>query len=102
MYKEEINKAIAEFCGWKHEFNGNHEDPEWYWIPPYDPDGCDDAPNYYEDLNAMHEAESKLNDVDYDAYWNEIVALCVEKGWERMNSCPANKKVAAHTNRGDP
>jgi hypothetical protein len=95
MTYQEINKAIAEFCGWKHEFNGDHEDPEWYWIPPYNPDGNGNPPNYCNNLNAMREAELKLNNIEYDAYFNELVALCVEKGWERMNSCSAHMRAEA-------
>ena len=62
MTNEEIDKAIAEYCGWKYEFNGNDEDPEWYWIPPNNPDGNGTPPDYCNDLNAMHEAENTLND----------------------------------------
>jgi hypothetical protein len=61
MTNEEINKIIAEYCGWKYEFNGNDEDPEWYWIPPNNPDGNGTPPDYCNDLNAMHEAKETLN-----------------------------------------
>ena len=63
MTNEEINKDIAEYCGWKYEFNGNDEDPEWYWIPPNNPDGNGTPPDYCNDLNAMHEAENVLTTV---------------------------------------
>jgi hypothetical protein len=62
MTNEEINKAIAEYCGWKYEFNGNDEDPEWYWIAPNNPDGNETSPDYCNNLNAMAEAENTLND----------------------------------------
>ena len=61
MTNRKINKAIAEYCGWKYEFNGNDEDPEWYWIPPNNPDGNGTPPDYCNDLNEMHEAENTLN-----------------------------------------
>jgi len=60
MTNEEINKDIAEYCGWKYEFNGNDEDPEWYWIPPNNPDGNGTPPDYCNDLNAMAEAKNLL------------------------------------------
>jgi hypothetical protein len=60
MSDQEINIAIAEACGWKREFDGNHEEPEWYWIPPNNPDGDGEPPDYCNDLNAMHEAEKVL------------------------------------------
>jgi hypothetical protein len=62
MTNEEINKIIAEYCGWKYEFNGNHEDPEWYWIPPNNPDGNGTPPDYCNDLNEMHDAEKYILD----------------------------------------
>lgn len=60
MTNQEINKIIAEYCGWKHEFNGDDEDPEWYWIPPNNPDGNQSPPDYCNDLNEMNEAEKFL------------------------------------------
>jgi hypothetical protein len=63
MKPEAINKAIAEYCGWEfvqsHDRNGNavperwvFDDMEYFEDVPY--------PNYYNDLNAMHEAERVL------------------------------------------
>ena len=71
MTNRKINKAIAEYCGWKYEFNGNDEDPEWYWIPPNNPDGNGTPPDYCNDLNLMREAEKILfitNNWDACAY----------------------------------
>ena len=68
MINEEINKAIAEYCGWKREFNGNDEDPEWYWIPPNNPDGNGTPPDYCNDLNEMREAERLLDDDQWLEY----------------------------------
>jgi hypothetical protein len=31
--------ALSKYLGFKHEFNGDYEDPRWFWIPPSDPDG---------------------------------------------------------------
>jgi len=72
MTNEEINKIIAEYCGWKYEFNGNDEDPEWYWIPPNNPDGNGTPPDYCNDLNEMHELENTLYKgfIDKD-YWQK-------------------------------
>ena len=56
MTDEQINRAIAEACGW------SMEDGVWVWTA----DGIDRT--YYElwdwanDLNAMHEAEKVLTD----------------------------------------
>lgn len=77
MTNEEIDKAIAEYCGWKYEFNGNDEDPEWYWIPPNNPDGNGTPPDYCNDLNAMHEAEKFLEGgYNWNKYTDILGKLC--------------------------
>ena len=60
MTAEQQVITIAKACGWKRKFDGNYEEPEWYWIPPNDPDGDGELPDYCNDLNAMHEAEQIL------------------------------------------
>lgn len=62
MDEPEMNVAIAEACGWK-------IDPKsfapWNWL---DPDGriskLSFMPNYTRDLNAMHEAENVIMEMD--------------------------------------
>ena len=80
MTNNSINIAIAEACGWKHEFDGNYEDPEWYWIPPNDPDGDGEPPDYCNDLNAMHEAEKVLIKKHYDSYEHRL-GMTVNRPW---------------------
>lgn len=72
MTNEEINKIIAEYCGWKYEFNGNDEDPEWYWIPPNNPDGNGTPPDYCNDLNAMAKAEDLLSNEQLQTYFSVL------------------------------
>lgn len=48
---EEFARAWLE--AWKREFNGDDEDPEWYWIPPNEPDGNGEPPSYLHDANAI-------------------------------------------------
>lgn len=68
MNKFDQNITIAQACGWKREFGGDDEDPEFYWLNPNDPDGnYDDVPNYTGDLNAIHEAEETLSEIQYSA-----------------------------------
>lgn len=84
MTDQEINKTIAEFCGWKYEFNGDHEDPEWYWIPPNNPDGNGNPPNYCNNLDAMHEAEKNLfttNNWDACAYESALQKETTSWAW---------------------
>jgi hypothetical protein len=66
MTNEQINIAIAEFCGWKQcQHCAEHGLKTWRY--PTD-DGCTDAlPNYTSDLNAMHEAEVVIIKSGYTA-----------------------------------
>ena len=59
MEIEQINRTIAESCGWnRNGSSGNEENP---WVSPRN--GIKPrVPNYTSDLNAMHEAESSLSD----------------------------------------
>lgn len=77
MKPEDINRAIAEHCGWQFlperdtrlgpqpelwespDGDRYFESPLKDW-PPY--------PNYHEDLNAMHEAEKTLTDKGWRLY----------------------------------
>jgi hypothetical protein len=86
MKKEEINRAIAEYCGW--EFHPSKDDSNGNAYPEYwDKDGMQyfgDAPypNYYEDLNAMHKAEECFDNTSIDKqshYYDLLSLIC---GWE--------------------
>lgn len=57
MKPEQINRAIAEHCGWQHKTHGT----DTYWWNDNINDGeLLSLPNYHDDLNAMHEAEKTL------------------------------------------
>ena len=75
MTEEQQRIKIAEACGWKREFDGNHEEPEWYWIPPNNPDGDGELPDYLNDLNAMHEAEKSLSNLSFYRSFLYLVVL---------------------------
>ena len=75
MNPEEINIAIAEACGWKYEKNETHApDGSFWWSKE------PEFPNYCNDLNAMHEAEGKLEGMNKAEF---AVQLCrvVGKDW---------------------
>jgi hypothetical protein len=65
MTNEQINRAIAEACGWTeiHDSGPCHHHKLWGY-PPELPGQCGNAynyiPDYCNDLNAMHEAEGTL------------------------------------------
>ena len=109
MNNEQINIAIAKACGWNREFDGNHEEPEWYWIPPNDPDGDGELPDYCNDLNAMHEAENKLTPfqrIKHGHFLQDILNESVVgfvsnyesqlKSLSRVASAPARQRAEAY------
>jgi hypothetical protein len=82
MTDQQINQRIAEACGW----TDIHDSGPWHYhtlwgYPPIKPGQGGNAykylPNYCGDLNAMHEAESTLNE---DQLWQ--MAREIEKNWE--------------------
>ena len=97
MTSEQKRIAIAEACGWKREFDGNHEEPEWYWIPPNDPDGDGELPDYLNDLNAMHEAEKMLTPLqwfDYSALLTKIVGPKDQEYYLNLHATAAERAEA--------
>lgn len=70
MKKELQRIKIAEVCGWKDIFVENQE----LVLGKHEPEsmGRDylDVPDYLNDLNAMHEAEEVLSDLQYRKYCN--------------------------------
>jgi hypothetical protein len=70
MSKEQINIAIAEACGWKYVGNETHApDGSFRWSKE------PEFPDYCNDLNAMHEAEKVLTDVQSTFYWKTLSEL---------------------------
>jgi hypothetical protein len=69
MNSEQQRIAIAEACGWTVSANG-------WWSHPTLPDNggaMPDAPDYLNCLNAMHEVEKALNNVQRERYRTELV-----------------------------
>ncbi len=84
MKPEDINIAIAEYCGWK-RLTGVPSDMFWpgpSYITGKDgnimkPPGATHRhgvppPNYHGDLNAIRDAEMLLPDYDYDHYLESL------------------------------
>jgi hypothetical protein len=74
MTNEQINIAIAEACGWQFVTY-----KETFAKPP-NGGPCqykEGIPNYYNDLNAMHEAEKVLTNEQWVAYGKELSRLKV-------------------------
>lgn len=89
MTDTEINIAIAEACGWEWKKALNAETHAWFA-----PSGVSQSkwmtgakthfglPSYVSDLNAMHEAEKSLSEVQKRIYPDEIYAVTPTKVYE--------------------
>lgn len=62
MTRAEINAEIATACGWKLIDDKTYGRAPYVTESEYQEFGNNSIPNYYEDLNAMHEAEKVLKD----------------------------------------
>lgn len=71
MTDEEINEAIAKACGWKKPARKTVLNEKGFFVTQH----AQSAPNYCNDLNAMHEAEesSVINLHDYGMHLYQIV-----------------------------
>lgn len=76
MNPEKQRIAIAEFCGWKCS-PPNRSWPQPYWT---DPNSRvlkveSELPDYLNDLNAMHEAETRLKPQQWRIYSDKLMVL---------------------------
>lgn len=106
MTDEEINRAIAEACGWtgiRMHFNDTLQ-CEWLMGCPPNPHVEVALPNYCQDLNAMHEAwrslETRRKRIEFSVYlrvkvvadgghqtsFNEDIVACVENATARQRA----------------
>ena len=82
MSEDEINRAIAEHLGWRcqsHVPEQNKAGAIMCWIPPGNHEWHPvQIPNYCSDLNAMHEAEKALTDVQCLFYTDNMREVLTE------------------------
>lgn len=85
MTPTEINIAIAEACGWKprNYCNGYYRDDAEGWI--------ESLPDYYNDINAMHEAENGLDEEQRDELMRKVYVLLDVEGTDTGDTYPDYK-----------
>lgn len=80
MKPEDVNRLIAEKCGW--EYIITSVEGISYGVVPAGSAGESPfrkLPDYYHDLNAVHDAEAWLDDKDVDTkslYWDHLCLVC--------------------------
>jgi hypothetical protein len=75
MSDEQINIAIAEACGYKNVTIGVTEGAIRVVVGYKHHTFDEEIPDYCNDLNAMHEAEKVLTDVQSTFYWKTLSEL---------------------------
>lgn len=82
MTPEAQRIAIAEWMGWTDFVMGNDGRTPW-GTPPTG--GCNQLPDYLNDLNEMAEAEAKLSDSEFTEYGKRLQFLYLEKSKGRSS-----------------
>jgi hypothetical protein len=109
MKNEEINRRIAEACGWERVRLGTQskDDPEPRgWLSPSDKGDWRKAihrsPDYCTDLNAMHEAEKIFDSrtSDEQSLYYDYLSLVV--GWKGKTQAEARWEAAWNCLRATP
>ncbi len=81
MNPERMRVKIAEVCGWKTQRESWPSGEKITWLAPYQVAGylgSYSPPDYFNDLNAMHEAEKFIAD-RIEEYVEEVRAVILEK-----------------------
>ena len=86
---EEKQIEVAKLCGFE-SWTDEYGTGQWERNRK-----AEDPPDYLNDLNAMHKAEMLLDDVQYAAYWQHLVNVCVATGYARMTSTTAAQRAKA-------
>lgn len=95
MSTEAQRIAIAEACGWKLVTN----DPDYqpYWLSPNGNKVGTDCgvriPDYFNDLNAMHEAEEKISGNQF-RYMDTLRKVCWGNDWLTCHATAAQRAEA--------
>jgi hypothetical protein len=101
MTKEQINISIAEACGWKdivrtvdhrRELVGNNTNKMRIMHRGEYLDNCSRVPDYFNDLNAMHEAEMVLKDRGLQVdYWDTLSEMMDDHDHEAISATAAQR-----------
>jgi len=84
MTQEEKRIKLAEAAGWheKPEPHGSHNATAWWHNQDRYPSYLMPVPDYFNDLNAVHEAEKMLTDIQWIGYAQHLEEVSMQGGGE--------------------
>lgn len=85
---EELRLQVATLCGWKRLQNVQN----WWWHDDFGTTKI--APDYPNDLNAMHEAEKSLTLTQFRDYIEDLEVACAS-GMESVTVRADRKKISS-------
>ena len=85
MTNEQINIAIAKACGW-----GNDDIERGYTLCQF----TEYVPDYFSDLNAMHEAEKVFTYEEAEQFEGELCYICGSENLHKEYPLPFEFSVA--------
>lgn len=94
MTNDQINRAIAEACGWT-EISNCDCGFKISGMPPYWAAHKKHLPDYCNDLNAMHEAEKTLTDDQFKWYTHWVEKLMPETKYRCYLCATASQRAEA-------
>ena len=100
MTNDQINRAIAEACGWTNIHDGGpwHNHKLWGYPPELPGQGGNAykyIPDYCTDLNAIHDAEKTLTDDQFKWYTHWVEKLMPETGIRFLLCATASQRAEA-------
>lgn len=87
MTNDQINRAIAEACGWNNKPVVRTNGKGSVWVTEW--------PDYCSDLNAMHEAEKVLSDDQFKLYSHWVEKLMPNTGFRFLLCATASQRAEA-------
>lgn len=106
MTNHEKRIVIAEFCGWKKKRCSHGVLVHWHSLDWRGPKNEVQMPDFLNNLNAIHEAEKKINVADYVRNLRQIVGWCgesdedIEDDWVLITATAMQRAEAVLTTIG--
>ena len=93
MSPEKQRIAILKACGWTNFYKATHKGAIQYGQPPNAHSNSWQAPDYLGDLNACHEMEKALTDIQRGYYWDHLKDM-TDEGFDQLHATAPQRAEA--------